>query len=155
MKKISIYILSVLLVEAAGFSVGMLTRGGTQIYAETINKPFLSPPGIAFPIAWTILYALMGISIARIITSQRSKEKTYGIALFVLQLVLNLAWCFIFFGARQFSAALAELFLMLVSVIAMTLVFKKIDKPAAYMQIPYIAWLFFAAYLNAGVVWLN
>ncbi|MDO4537552.1 MAG: TspO/MBR family protein, partial [Coriobacteriales bacterium] len=87
------YILSILLVEAAGFIVGMLTRGGTQLYATSINKPPLSPPGILFPIAWTILYALMGIGLARVILARNSPARRTGLVLFAVQLVLNLAWC--------------------------------------------------------------
>ncbi len=157
-KKMIVYVLCVLLTEISGFTVGMLTRGGTQIYADTINKPPLSPPGIVFPIAWTILYALMGIGLARILLIKEAEEpriRILAIVFFFVQLVLNLAWCFIFFHARSFGYALAELLVMLICVIAMTVLFRKLDAVAAALQIPYICWLCFAAYLNAGVVMLN
>ncbi len=150
-----IYAICILVTEAAGFIVGMMTREGTRIYAETINKPALSPPGIAFPIAWTILYALMGIGLARIIMSESSTIRTAAISLYVIQLILNLAWCFIFFGAKRFDLALFELIAMFVAVIAMTITFLKIDKTAGMIQIPYILWLCFATYLNYGVMRLN
>ncbi len=154
-KSIYIYVICILAVEAAGLIVGMMTREGTRIYAETIKKPALSPPGIAFPIAWTILYALMGIGLARVIMSTASTLRTTAISLFVLQLILNLAWCFIFFGAKRFDIALIELIVMFATVIAMTITFLKIDKTAGMIQIPYILWLCFAMYLNYGVMRLN
>lgn len=149
------YVLCVLAVEAAGFAAGMLTREGTKIYAETINKPPLSPPGIVFPIAWTILYALMGVGLARILMAEASSAKTYGIVLFAIQFVLNLAWCFIFFGAQRFDLALVELLVMVAAVIGMAVFFFKVDTIAARMQIPYVVWLCFATYLNIGVMILN
>lgn len=149
------YLFCILFVEAAGFAAGMLTRNGTQIYAETINKPPLSPPGIVFPIAWTILYCLMAIGLAKIISAEQSSARTKGIVLFGIQLALNLIWCFIFFGVQRFDLALVDLILMLLAVLAMTYYFKKSDVVAARIQIPYIVWLFFAAYLNIGVIALN
>ena len=155
MKKPLIYIICIMLIEAAGFMVGMLTREGTQIYADTLIKPVLSPPGIVFPIAWTILYALMGISVTRVILSDGSKSRSMGLVFFGIQLVLNLAWSFIFFGAQRFGFALIELLIMVAAVFAMTIQFMKCDPLAAKLQIPYIAWLCFATYLNAAVMVLN
>lgn len=154
-RKVITYVLCIILVEAAGFAVGMLTRSGTQLYADTIVKPLLAPPGIVFPIAWSVLYALMGIGLARIILADASAAKTAGMIMFFVQFALNLAWCFIFFGALKFVLAFIELILMLIAVVIMTVLFKKSDKAAALLQIPYIIWLCFAAYLNIGVIILN
>lgn len=154
MKK-RVYIAAVVVVELLGFVVGMLTREGTQLYASTINKPPLSPPGILFPIAWTVLYALMALGVARVILADYSPSKGVAVALFVTQLILNLAWCFIFFGARNYGLALFELILMLAAVAAMTYLFARCDRLAAAMQIPYLVWLCFALYLNVGVLVLN
>ncbi len=154
-KKSLVYIISVVLVEAAGFTVGMLTREGTQLYADFIIKPLLSPPGIVFPIAWTILYALMGIGIARVILCEPSASRSKGIKLFFVQFVLNLLWCFIFFGSMNFGLALVELICMLIATILMYRYFNKTDSIAARIQIPYILWLCFATYLNLGVAVLN
>lgn len=82
MNKILTYVASVLGTEAAGLVVGLLTREGTQIYADTIAKPPLSPPGIVFPIAWTILYGLMGVGLARILLSGPSPTRATSIMLF-------------------------------------------------------------------------
>ena len=154
-RKLLTYTISIILVEALGFCVGMITRSGTKIYADTINKPVLSPPGILFPIAWTILYGLMGFAIARILLSNSENAKKTSVILFVTQLILNLAWCFIFFEIQNFIFALIELLAMLILVICMIATFKKVDKVACYTQIPYLIWLCFATYLNIGVVVLN
>ena len=151
MKNMMTYVICVLLVELCGFGVGMMTREGTAIYRDTIAKP--AP--IAFPIAWTILYALMGISLARVIMSEASGDRTAAIALFAAQLVFNLAWCFIFFKAQRFGFAFIWLLIMFALVVLMFLRFRKIDAIAANIQIPYILWLVFAGYLNLGVWILN
>lgn len=155
MKNMMTYVICVLLVELCGFGVGMMTREGTAIYRDTIAKPPLSPAPIAFPIAWTILYALMGISLARVIMSEASGDRTAAIALFAAQLVFNLAWCFIFFKAQRFGFAFIWLLIMFMLVVLMFLRFRKIDAIAANIQIPYMLWLVFAGYLNLGVWILN
>lgn len=155
MNKGIVYVACVAMTEAAGLVVGMLTREGTQIYADTISKPPFSPPGIVFPIAWTLLYGLMGIGLARMLLAEPSAARNTAVALFVVQLALNLAWCFIFFWAQRFDLALVELICLLAVVILMTVAFAKVDSLAAKLQIPYLAWLCFATYLNAGVCVLN
>ncbi len=155
MKKAITYVGCVALTEVAGLIVGMLTREGTQLYANAIVKPPLSPPGIVFPIAWTVLYALMGVGLARILLAPNALSRGRAIALFAVQLALNLAWSFIFFGAGNYGLALAELVCMLVVVILMTKAFAEVDGLAAKLQVPYVAWLCFATYLNAGVLVLN
>ena len=131
MKKPWIYIICIILIETAGFAVGMLTREGTQIYADTLDKPVLSRPGFVFPIAWTILYALMGVGVARVILYDGFKARSVGMIFFGIQLALNLAWSFIFFGAQRFGFALIELLVMVATVIAMTVQFMKCDPLAA------------------------
>ncbi|MCR5452860.1 MAG: tryptophan-rich sensory protein [Lachnospiraceae bacterium] len=155
MKTILTYVISILVTELSGFAVGMLTRSGTQAYAESITKPPLSPPGIVFPIAWTILYGLMGIGLARVLLAESSEWRTRGIILYVVQLVLNLAWCFIFFSAKRYDLAFFELVIMFAAVVAMSICFRKVDKPSQMMQIPYLCWLVFAGYLNSGVWFLQ
>ncbi len=154
-KKRLTYVLSILLVSAGGLIAGLLTREGTQLYANIIRKPPLSPPGILFPIVWTVLYFLMGISLARMILSKISQPRNLGILFFLLQYALNLGWCFIFFGSRNYALALAELLCMLASAVVMTVFFHRTDPPAAKLQIPYLLWLCFAVYLNIGVLILN
>lgn len=149
------YALWILITEAVGALSGWLTREGVQIFSETIAQPPLSPPTIAFPIVWAALYALMGISAARIYLSPQSGERSKGLNLHIAQLVVNFFWSLIFFNAQAFGFAFLWLLLLWVLVLWMILVFHKVDPLAAKLQIPYLLWLTFAAYLAFGVWYLN
>jgi len=126
-----------------------------QLYAQTILKPPLSPPGWVFPVVWTVLYALMGIGAAIIYQSPESKIRSLGLNLFVAQLVVNFFWSPIFFNLQAFGLAFVWLLLLWVLVLWMVAVFWRIEPFAAKLQIPYLIWLTFAAYLNLGVWYLN
>ena len=141
--------------EAVGLLSGWLTREGTALYAEMLQKPPFSPPGWVFPVVWTVLYALMGISAARVYLTPPSAARSRGLNLFVAQLVVNFFWSPIFFNARAYGFAFFWLLLLWVLVLLMILQFRKVDKTAAYLQIPYLIWLTFAAYLNYAVWQLN
>lgn len=145
----------ILLAEAVGALSGWLTREGTQIYAQTIVKPPLSPPGWVFPVVWAILYALMGIGAAKVYQAPASKTRSMGLNLFITQLVVNFFWSPIFFNLQTFGFALLWLLLLWGLVLWMILVFRKVKPLAAKLQIPYLLWLTFAAYLNFGVWYLN
>lgn len=149
------YVWGILLVEAVGALSGWLSRDGMKLYTETVTQPPLSPPPILFPIVWGILYALMGISAARIYLSPPSPARSRGLNLFVLQLVLNFFWSLIFFNTQAFLLAFFWLLLLWLLVLGMILVFRKIDPLAGWLQIPYLLWLTFAAYLNLSVWYLN
>lgn len=149
------YAFWILLAEAVGGLSGWLTREGTKIFSETALQPPLSPPAMVFPIVWGILYALMGIGAARISTQPYSKERSKGLNLFITQLVINFFWSLIFFNAKAYGFAFLWLLLLLGLVLWMTLTFRKADKLAAILQIPYLLWLTFAAYLNFWVWILN
>lgn len=141
--------------EAVGALSGFLTRDGTKIFNETASQPPLSPPAIVFPIVWAILYALMGIGAARVSLTPPSADRSRGLNLFVAQLVVNFFWSLIFFNAGAYGFAFLWLLLLWGLVFWMTLTFRKTDPLAALLQIPYLLWLTFAAYLNFGVWYLN
>ena len=145
----------ILLAEAVGALSGWLTREGTQIYAQTIVKPPLSPPGWVFPVVWAILYVLMGIGAAKVYQAPASKTRSMGLNLFITQLVVNFFWSPIFFNLQDFGFSLLWLLLLWGLVLWMILVFRKVKPLAAKLQIPYLLWLTFAAYLNFGVWYLN
>ena len=149
------YLFWILLSEAAGGLSGWLTRDGTKIYQQTIVQPPLSPPGWVFPVVWTILYALMGISAARIYQAAPSKSRSVGLNLFISQLVVNFFWSPIFFNLQAFELAFFWLLMLWGLVLWMIFIFRKADGSAAKLQIPYFLWLTFAAYLNLGVWYLN
>ncbi len=121
---------------------------------NTLNRPPLSPPGFIFPIAWTILYILMGISFYKVMDSE-SKYKEEAKLIYYIQLITNALWTPIFFGLKQYFLAFVWLLMLLVFVIFMVTIFYKINKKSAYLQIPYILWLLFASYLNFYIFLLN
>lgn len=141
--------------EAVGGLSGWLTRDGMELYKTQVIKPPLSPPAIVFPIVWAVLYALMGIGIARVVLSGRSEERTDAIQVYLLQLAVNFTWSIFFFNLRTYGGALAVLLILLGLIVWMIQRFRRVDLPAARLQIPYLVWVAFAAYLNAGVWILN
>ena len=148
------YAFWILLSEAVGFLSGWLSREGTTVFGQTATQPTLSPPAWVFPVVWTVLYALMGISAARISLAPPSKARSQGLNLFIAQLIVNFFWSLIFFNAQAYGFAVLWLFLLWALVFWMILTFYKVYPTAAYLQIPYLLWLTFAAYLNIGV-WLQ
>jgi len=149
------FVFWVFLTEAVGLLAGWLTREGTATYSEAMTRPPLSPPGIVFPIVWTALYALMGIGAALVYQSPNSGARRKGLALFFVQLAFNFLWSIIFFNLQSYGLALIWLLVLWGLVLAMALAFRKVDQAAARLQIPYLLWVAFAAYLNAGVWYLN
>lgn len=149
------YAFWIALAEAVGGLSGFLTRDGSKYFSATAIQPPLSPPAIVFPIVWGILYALMGISAARIYLAPPSPQRQQGLNLFIAQLVVNFFWSLIFFNARAYGFAFLWLLLLWVLVLWMILTFRQVDPLAAKLQIPYLLWLTFAAYLSFGVWYLN
>ena len=149
------YIISAGIALALGTLSGFLSMNGMEIYSTAAVKPPLSPPNWLFPVAWTILYTLMGISAARIWQLPESAERSKGLNLYVSQLIVNFFWSLIFFNAQAYGFAAIWLILLWILVFKMILEFRKIDSLAAKLQIPYLIWLTFAAYLNVAVWILN
>ena len=133
--------------------LGALISGNYDVYEE-VAKPPLAPPNWLFPIAWTILYILMGISAGNIAAS-RDLDKGKAIRLYLIQLIVNIFWPVIFFRFEAQKLALVWLALLIVLVILTIIVFKTIDKKSAWLLLPYLAWCIFAFYLNLGIIALN
>ena len=122
----------------------------------SINKPPLSPPTILFPIAWTILYLLMGIGAALIYTKKEYKQyRSTGLTLHFVQLILNFFWSIIFFNMGKYYFAFVWLVILWLVVFSMLQNYKNISSTAYLLNIPYIVWLTFAGYLNLAVAILN
>ena len=150
------YAFWILLSELTGALSGFLTRNGTKAYQTTIAQPPLSPPAWLFPVVWTILFILMGISLYLVLTSGAPGDTvTAALAIFALGLAFNFFWSIWFFNFGWYWFAFVWLLLLLVTVVVMTLVFYVTSKWAGLLQIPYILWLLFAAYLNIAVAILN
>lgn len=148
-------IISLLIPLAVGGLSALISGGGMDFY-KTVEKPPLSPPGIVFPIVWSILYILMGISLYLVITKKDMyQSKTSAYVFFALQLFLNFIWSPVFFSAKEYLAAFVILVLMWLAIIGMIVSFFRISKFAGLLQIPYLLWVTFAGYLNLGVYLLN
>lgn len=145
----------VLLAEAVGALSGWLTKDAAQIYSEAIAQPPLSPPGVVFPIVWVILFALMGIGAAQVYLAPPSGARSRSLLLFLLQLAVNFFWSIIFFNLQAFGFAFIWLLLLWMLLLLMIRSYYKVDKLAAWLQLPYLLWVTFAAYLNFGVWLLN
>ena len=143
------------MVEAVGALSGWLTREGMEVYKEELTKPPLSPPGIVFPIVWAILFALMGIGAARVWLARPSRERSRALWVFGLQLGFNFFWSIFFFNLQWFGFALLWLVVLWVLILWMTLLFRQVEPAGWWLQIPYLLWVAFAAYLNFGVWRLN
>lgn len=118
---------------------------------DELTLPFLAPPAILFPIAWTILYILMGISAYIICLNNNDKVPL----IYYVQLGVNAFWSIIFFVFKLRFLAFIWIVLLIILVVKMIKQFKDINKIAAYLQIPYLLWIIFAAYLNLGIYLLN
>ena len=148
------YILFILISLAVGGIGGFFTNMAMDSF-RMLNKPFFQPPEIVFPIVWSILFALMGLGAARVYLASASAGRWRGILLFLLQLAFNFFWSIIFFNFRAFGFAFIWLMILWALILLMILAFRKVDPLAAKLQIPYLVWVTFAVYLNAGVWLLN
>ena len=120
---------------------------------KDLSKP-INVPGVLFPIVWSILYLLISISCYLIVQSN-DKDKKEGIILYAIQLVINSLWTLIFFGFGAYLLSFIWIIILLIVVIIMLAKFYNINKIAMYINIPYVLWLLFAAYLNLGIYLLN
>lgn len=148
-------LLSIALVEVLGALSGWLAGNSSGIYM-ILNKPPLSPPGWLFGVAWPVLYALMGAAAYLIHTADAPpKERNEALQLFNWQLLVNLLWPVFFFRCELFWAAIVVIVILDVLVFLMIRVFRKLDKIAAMLLVPYLIWILFATYLNMGIALLN
>ena len=135
--------------EAVGALSGFLTRTGTKMYQAEVIKPPLNPPAIVFPVVWAILYALMGTGAAKI------WMRTYGLAVFGVQLAMNFLWSIVFFNLQAYGFAFLWLVGLWILILLMIYLFGRVDKTAGWLQVPYLIWVTFAGYLNFMVWMLN
>ena len=151
MNKIIIYIKAILLPVLIGALVGIITSGSMDY--NMLQKPPLAPPGAVFPIVWTILYILMGISYGILKVNNQTDEEINWI--YYIQLAINALWSIIFFNFKCRLFAFVWIILLAVAVISMIRKFYSKNKISGLLQIPYILWVIFAAYLNFGFYILN
>lgn len=157
MKRISIVTLIIALaipLLVGGVSAALSAKGMASY--GTMIKPPLSPPAWVFSVAWTILYLMMGFSSYMIIASDAEpRKKTMALIIYIVQLFMNFMWSIIFFNGKLYLAAFIWLIVMWLIVIFCAFRFYGINRGAAYLLVPYIMWLTFAAYLNLGAYILD
>ena len=145
-------IVTVPLIVLLGFLAGRsVPVGSDSAWYAALAKPPLTPPGWVFPLAWTSLYIAMGLALAMILNARGARLRGLGIALFVAQFALNLAWTPLFFGAHRITASVGVIAAMLVLSIAATVVFSRIRLAAAWLMVPYMVWISFAGMLAYGI----
>lgn len=152
-KAVWVYVISIGLALAVGAVSGLVSMNGMKEFAE-LKQPPLSPPGWLFPVVWTVLYTLMGISAARVYLKNTMDTKP-ALVIYAAQLIVNALWTPIFFELELRLVAFVWLIILLALVVVMTGKFKKVDTLAGNLQFPYIIWLLFAGYLNLAVFILN
>ena len=149
--KVKTYILSILVPLVSGAVVGLLTSGSMD-YAS-LEKPPLAPPSLLFPIAWSILYLLMGISHGMLKTERLNDRETDTV--YYAQLIVTLLWPVLFFVLKWRLLAFIWIVTLDILVITMAVRFYRRHRTAGLLQLPYIAWVLFASYLNLGIYILN
>ncbi|MFA5303379.1 MAG: TspO/MBR family protein [Candidatus Nanoarchaeia archaeon] len=154
MKKCNKYLFSLILVFAFALMGSVFTSSGINSWYDSMNKPVITPPNWFFPVIWTSLYILMGISFAWIWCKGLKKNLT-AVFLFVAQLILNALWCALFFGFRQFLFGLIEIVFLWFTILATAIEFWQIDRKSAYLLFPYLSWVLLATILNFMFVLLN
>lgn len=138
----------------AGAIGSIFTTPAIKDWYPTLVKPSFNPPNWLFGPAWSVLYILMGIALY-LVWQKQDKNKKWAYIFFFSQLVLNALWSIIFFGSHNLGLAFAEIVLLWLMILLTSVSFYKILKPAAYLLIPYLAWVSFAAILNIAVWRLN
>ena len=136
-----------------GILSALITRNSMDTY-KNLNLPKLAPPSILFPIVWTILFILMGIS-AYIIYESNSDQKQSALTIYGIQLLVNFIWPILFFNLGLYLFSFIWIILLWLLIILMINSFKNISSLAAYLQIPYLLWVTFASYLNFMIYYSN
>lgn len=142
---------------AVGYLSGEVTREGVTTWYPTLEKPVFNPPNWVFAPVWTILYTLMGVAAGLVWQRADEQKETVkkGLTFFGIQLALNALWSYLFFGLHNPMLALIEIILLLLMIYETYVQFKKVNSLAAWLLIPYLAWVAFATVLNASIWWLN
>lgn len=154
-KNIKPLVISILIPLGVGGLAGLISGGGMDNFSS-LNKPLFSPPGWLFPIAWTILYLLMGLAAYLIWDSEAPEQKKRtALVLYGVQLVVNFLWPILFFSLSWYFADFLWILLLWVLILLTTVKFYRISPRAGDLMLPYLLWVTFAAYLNWGIYQLN
>ena len=152
--KIKIYAVFLLITGAVGGLSALLTNMGMDSY-KTAAKPPLTPPDIVFPVVWSILFTLMAISAARVWLTDNSRLRNRSMLVYFLQLFFNFFWSILFFNFQSYGLAFIWIIGLWLLILLMIVKFYQVDRIAGLLQIPYLLWVTFAAYLNFMIYQLN
>lgn len=153
LKKLRFFLFPAIALAAGGLSAYLSRTGMSSVY-PTLEKSPLSPPGIVFPIVWSILFVLMGIGLA-LVVNKGGRGVMPAVLIWAVQLAVNFSWSLFFFRWNEYFYALICLAVLWILIVAMIFLFRRVSKAAAWLQIPYLLWVSFAAYLNYTVWILN
>ena len=150
------YVIAIAIPLAVGALSALITMGNMQIYKE-LNAPPLAPPSWLFPVVWTVLYVLMGVSSAMVYNNREIDPVAArsGLTFYAVSLILNFGWSIIFFNMKSFLLAFIWLIVLFYTIIKTVLYYVKVVPIAGYLQIPYAVWVAFAGYLNIAIYLLN
>jgi benzodiazapine receptor len=148
-------VVAVLGTETIGALSGLAAGGDFVSFYDALHKPPATPPPAVFGPAWTILYLLMGIAVWLLWREGLTRLTALALGLFAAQLVLNFAWSLIFFGQHRIGAALIEIAVLWFVILATIIAFWRVRPAAGALLLPYLGWVSFASYLNAGIWRLN
>lgn len=149
-------IIAILICQLAGFIGSIFTTHSVTTWYATIEKPFFNPPNWVFAPVWTTLFVLMGVSLYLVWKKGlKTKRVKTALIIFSIQLVLNILWSIIFFGLKSPFYAFLEITMLWTAILLTIFKFYKVSKTAAYLLIPYILWVSFAAVLNFSIVVMN
>jgi benzodiazapine receptor len=156
MRRLATYATWIVACELAGVLGGLVTAPAIPTWYAELAKPAWTPPGWVFGPVWTALYALMGMAAARVWTRHRRlRSGRVSLAAFIVQLVLNAAWSFLFFGLHSPGLGLVDIVALWITIVAVLAWWWNLERPSALLLAPYLAWVSFAAALNAAVWRLN
>jgi tryptophan-rich sensory protein len=145
--------LSVIVTSSAG---RLITTPVVAGWYRTLAKPSFNPPNVAFPVAWSLLFILMGVAFWRVLRAEpRTPGRARAVTLFLAQLVMNVTWSAAFFGSRSPARGLVVIVPFWLLIVATTLAFRRVDRLAGWLLTPYIAWVAFAIALNVAIWQLN
>jgi len=149
-------LICIVVINGLGGAGAFFTMDSLRDWYDGLTRPPGVPPAAVFGPVWTILYALIGISLALVwhrVPAGRPKQG--ALTAFLVQMILNLAWTPVFFGLHWLGVALAVIAALWVWILVTILRFKPLDRTAAMLLVPYLIWVSYATYLNAGYFWLN
>ena len=146
-------IISIFVCLLIGFLGGISVKADNFVWYNSLNKSPLNPPNLLFPIAWSILYILLAVSVSIIINTKPMDKK--AIVDFIIQLILNSLWTYIFFGLKQPLFGLIEIIILDIMIIITIFKFKNISKLSSLLLVPYLLWCLFASYLTFHIVIFN